>query len=113
MDAPDAARRRRIPIRFTGAHDAAPKLVLGHALPEGRAEQDGEDVLDIVARHPSTARFIATKLIRHFVSDTPPPALVQRAAAEFTRTDGDIRQVLALIVGQPGVLHEVRRCARR
>lgn len=85
----------------SSAHDAAPKLVLGHVLPAGRAEEDGEDVLDIVARHPSTARFIATKLVRHFVSDTPPPALVQRAAAAFTRTDGDIRQVLAVVVASP------------
>ena len=85
----------------SSAHDAAPKLVLGHVLPAGRAEEDGEEVLDIVARHPSTARFIASKLIRHFVSDTPPPALVQRAAAAFMRTDGDIRQVLAIIVASP------------
>ncbi|MDQ2665634.1 MAG: DUF1800 domain-containing protein [Gemmatimonadota bacterium] len=89
-------------FRFDSAtHDAGSKLVLGHVLPAGRAEEDGEEVLDIVARHPSTALFIATKLVRHFVSDTPPPALVRRAAATFTRTDGDIRQVLALIVASP------------
>ncbi|MEP6992195.1 MAG: DUF1800 domain-containing protein [bacterium] len=89
-------------FRFDSSmHDAGPKLVLGHALPAGRGTEDGEEVLDIVARHPATARFIATKLVRHFVSDTPPPALVQRAAAEFLRTDGDIRQVLALIVASP------------
>ncbi len=89
-------------FRFdSSTHDAGPKLVLGHALPAGRGTEDGEKVLDIVARHPATARFIATKLIRHFVSDTPPPALVQRAAAEFLRTDGDVRQVLALIVASP------------
>ena len=83
------------------AHDAEPKLVLGHVLPAGRAEEDGEDVLDIVARQPATARFIATKLVRHFVADTAPPALVQRAADAFTSTDGDIRQVLAVIVSSP------------
>ena len=89
-------------FRFdSSAHDATPKLVLGHALPAGRADEDGEEVLDIVARHPSTALFIATKLVRHFVSDTPPPALVQRAAATFTTSDGDIRQVLAVIVSSP------------
>ena len=89
-------------FRFdSSAHDASPKIVLGHVLPAGRAEEDGEDVLDIVARHPSTAQFIAMKLARHFVSDTPPPALVQRAAAAFTKTDGDIRQVLAVIVASP------------
>ena len=82
-------------------HDAEPKLVLGHALVGGRGEEDGEEVLDILARHPSTARYIATKLVRHFVSDTPPPALVDRAARAFASTDGDIRQVLAVIVSSP------------
>lgn len=80
------------------AHDAEEKLVLGHALPAGRGIEDGDEVLDIVARHPSTARFIATKLVRHFVADSVPPALVQRAADAFMKTGGDIRQVMAVIV---------------
>jgi uncharacterized protein (DUF1800 family) len=84
-----------------GAHDAEEKVVLGHALAAGRAEEDGAEVLDILARHPSTARFIATKLVRHFVADTAPPLLVQRAAETFTATDGDIRQVLAVIFSSP------------
>ncbi len=75
--------------------------MLGHSLDAGRGVEDGEEVLDIVARHPSTARFIATKLCRRFVSDSPPPALVARAAATFTRTDGDIRQVLWTILTSP------------
>jgi uncharacterized protein (DUF1800 family) len=82
-------------------HDAEAKVVLGHALPAGRGMQDGEDVLDIVAHHPATARFIARKLCIRFVSDSPPPALVDRAAETFTRTDGDIRQVLWTIVTSP------------
>jgi uncharacterized protein (DUF1800 family) len=82
-------------------HDAEPKVFLGIALPGGRGMEDGEEVLDIVARHPSTARFIATKLVRRFVSDSPPPSLVTRAAAEFLRTDGDVRRVMALIVSSP------------
>jgi uncharacterized protein (DUF1800 family) len=82
-------------------HDAEPKQFLGIALPAGRGVEDGEDVLDIVAQHPSTARFIATKLVRRFVADTPPASLVARAAAEFQRTDGDIRRVMALIVSSP------------
>ncbi|MEX1186402.1 MAG: DUF1800 domain-containing protein [Gemmatimonadaceae bacterium] len=82
-------------------HDAAPKTVLGHTLPGGRGIEDGEDVLDIVARHPSTARYIATKLARRFVSDTPSTALIDRAAATFTRTDGDIREVLRTIIQSP------------
>ena len=54
-------------------------------------------VLDILAHHPSTAKFIATKLVRHFVSDTPPQSLVDRVAATFTKSDGDIREMLKTI----------------
>jgi uncharacterized protein (DUF1800 family) len=82
-------------------HDAEPKVVLGHVLAGGRGEEDGEEVLDILARHPSTAHYIAMKLVRHFVSDTPPALLVERAARAYTQTDGDIRQVLAVIVSSP------------
>jgi uncharacterized protein (DUF1800 family) len=82
-------------------HDAGLKKVLGEPLASGRGIEDGEQVLDIVARHPSTARFIATKLARRLVSDTPPAALVERAAAEFRRTDGDIRATVRLIVTSP------------
>jgi hypothetical protein len=82
-------------------HDAGEKHVLGHVLPAGRGVEDGEDVLDIVASSPATAHFIATKLVRHFVSDSAPPALVERAAATFLRTDGDIRQVMRTIVYSP------------
>jgi uncharacterized protein (DUF1800 family) len=82
-------------------HDAGEKTVLGHRLPAGRGIEDGEQVLDIVARHPATARFIALKLARRFVSDTPPASLVERAARRFTETDGDIRQVVWTIVTSP------------
>ena len=79
-------------------HDAGDKIVLGHQLKAGRGIEDGEDVLDIVSRHPSTAHYIAEKLVRHFVSDTPPKALVDQAAAVFTKTGGDIREVVRTIV---------------
>ncbi len=82
-------------------HDAGEKRVLGSTLKAGRGIEDGEELLDIVARHPSTARFIAFKLARRFVSDTPSTALVERAAATFTRTDGDIREVVRTIVTSP------------
>ena len=82
-------------------HDAGEKIVLGHKLAAGRGIEDGEDVLDIVSRHPATAHYIAFKLARRFVSDTPPVALVERAAATFTRTDGDIRAVLRTIITSP------------
>jgi uncharacterized protein (DUF1800 family) len=82
-------------------HDAGEKIVLGHKLPAGRGIEDGEDVLDIVARHPATAHYIAFKLVRRFVSDTPPADLVDRAAATFMRTDGDIREVVRTIITSP------------
>ncbi|HET7458482.1 MAG TPA: DUF1800 domain-containing protein [Gemmatimonadaceae bacterium] len=82
-------------------HDAGEKTVLGHRLPAGRGIEDGEDVLDIVARHPATAHFIALELARRFVSDSPPPALVDRAARRFAETDGDIRQAVWTIVTSP------------
>ena len=82
-------------------HDAGEKLVLGHKLKAGEGIEDGEQVLDIVARHPSTARFITTKLVRHFVSDTAPAPLVNRCASVFTRTDGGIRETVRCIVTSP------------
>ena len=82
-------------------HDAGQKVVLGHVLPAGRGIEDGEAVLDIVARHPATAHFIARKLATRFVSDTPSPELVERAAQTFLRTDGDLREVVRTIVTSP------------
>lgn len=82
-------------------HDAGAKTVLGQPLRAGRGIEDGEQVLDIVARHPATARHIATKLARRFVSDDPPDELIDRAAEAFTRTDGDIREVVRLIITSP------------
>jgi uncharacterized protein (DUF1800 family) len=72
--------------------------VLGHRIKAGGGESDGEQVLDILAKSPATAKFIATKLARRFVADTPPPALVDRAAARFLETGGDIREVVRLIL---------------
>ena len=82
-------------------HDDGQKVVLGHVIRAGGGQRDGEDVLDILARHPSTARFIATKLVRRFVSDIPPPALVDRVAARFRETDGDLREVVRAILTSP------------
>jgi uncharacterized protein (DUF1800 family) len=82
-------------------HDDGEKIVLGHRIKAGGGESDGERVLDILARHPSTSRFIATKLVRRFVSDDPPPSLVERAARRFRDTDGDIREVVRTIVTSP------------
>ncbi len=89
-------------FRFMPAvHDNGEKIVLGHKIPAGGGEKDGLMVLDIVAHHPATAKFIATKLVRRFVSDGPPPALVDRVAQTFIKTDGDIREVLKAIFFSP------------
>ena len=89
-------------FRFaTAIHDRGAKTVLGQTIPAGGGLEDGERVLDIVARHPSTATHIAFKLTQRFVSDTPPQALVDRAAAAFIKTDGDLRAVVRLIVTSP------------
>jgi uncharacterized protein (DUF1800 family) len=83
------------------AHDDGEKIVLGHKIPAGGGFKDGLLVLDILAHHPSTAKFVATKLARHFVSDNPPAALVDRAAAAFTKSNGDIRATLRAIFFSP------------
>jgi uncharacterized protein (DUF1800 family) len=83
------------------AHDDGEKIVLGHKIRAGGGMNDGLRVLDILARHPATAKFIATKLTRYFVSDAPPAALVDRVAAAFTKSDGDIRETLRAIFFSP------------
>ena len=81
-------------------HDPGVKTVLGTRITAGGME-DGIKVIDLLARHPSTAKFIATKLARRFVTDKPPPAVVDRAAEAFRRSDGDIRTVVRTIVDSP------------
>jgi uncharacterized protein (DUF1800 family) len=83
------------------AHDRGEKLVLGKAIAAGGGREDGERVLDLLARHPSTARFVASKLCRRFVSDDPPAALVDQVAGVFARTDGDLPSVYAAIFSSP------------
>ena len=81
-------------------HDRSEKVVLGKTIKPGGLDE-GERVLDIVAAHPATARHIATKLAIRFVSDNPPAPLVDRAAATFTATNGDLREVLRVILSSP------------
>ncbi len=83
------------------AHDNGEKTVLGHQIPAGGGFKDGLMVLDILAHSQATAKFIATKLVRHFVSDMPPAGLVDRVAATFTKSDGDIRETLRAIFFSP------------
>ena len=68
------------------------------------ASSDGEKVLDIVAHHPSTARFISRKLAQRFVADEPPASLVDRMAETFRKTDGDLRAVMKTMLESQGVL---------
>jgi uncharacterized protein (DUF1800 family) len=82
-------------------HDRGEKIVLGQKIKAGGEREDGEKVLDILAKHPSTARFISTKLARRFVADNPPASLVDRAAHRFTETNGDIREVVTTILTSP------------
>ena len=89
-----------------GTHDRGEKVVLGHTIPRGGGESDGLQVIDIVSRHPSTARFISLKLAQRFVADQPPRPLVDRMARAFTRTNGDLRAVVEVMLLSPEFMSE-------
>lgn len=78
-------------------HDNGRKQILGHTLPAGSGQADVDQVLQILATHPATARFIATKLVRHFVADEPPTALVEQVAQTYLTSDGSIKSMLRTI----------------
>jgi uncharacterized protein (DUF1800 family) len=82
------------------AHEPGTKYLLGHKIDE-HGEAEGMEALDILAHHPSTARFISRKLAMRFVSDNPPQSLVDRMADTFLRKDGDIREVLRTMFKSP------------
>jgi uncharacterized protein (DUF1800 family) len=96
----------RQPLRGGGfvfnprAHEPGTKYVLGHKIKE-HGEAEGMQMLDILAHHPSTARFISRKLAMRFVSDNPPQSLVDRMAQTFLKKDGDIREVLRTMFNSP------------
>lgn len=81
-------------------HDPDPKIVLGKKIHAG-GMKDGEEVLDLLAHHPSTAKFISTELARRFVSDVPPRTLVDKMSRTFLSSDGDIRAVLRTMIYSP------------
>ena len=81
-------------------HDPDPKIVLGKKIHAG-GMKDGEQVLDLLVHHPSTAKFVSAELARRFVSDNPPPALVNRMAETFQSSDGDIRAVMKTMIWSP------------
>ena len=78
-------------------HDKKAKVVLGETFPAGGGLEEGERVLDMLSKHPSTARFISTKLARRFVNDAPSDDLIDEMAETFTKTDGDIAAVMATL----------------
>ena len=83
------------------AHDPGEKHVLGQTIAPGGGEGDGERVLDLLATHPSTARFLARKLAQKFVADDPPPALVERLAQTYLETHGDLTSVYRALFESP------------
>lgn len=91
-------------------HDAGAKTVLGHRLPAGRGLEDGEEVLDLLVAHPSTARHLAGKLAVRFVADDPPAGLVDRLAAVYLDSGGDLRRLIAAVAAAPELWE---RSARR
>jgi uncharacterized protein (DUF1800 family) len=87
-------------------HDFGEKTVLGHKIAAGGGEQDGLQVIDILAHHPSTAKFISRELAQRFVADDPPQALVDRMAQTFMKTEGDLQAVLKTMFTSPEFFSE-------
>src|ERR1700685_3133378 len=81
-------------------HDKGQKIVLGHVT-AGGGVNDGLQVLEILARHPSTAHFISLQLARRFVADDPAPSLVNRMAQTFAKSGGDLRMVMQTMLASP------------
>ena len=81
-------------------HDPDQKIVLGKKI-HASGMKDGEQVIELLAKHPSTAKFISTKLARRFVSDNPSPTLITRMADTFKSSDGDIRAVMHAMIYSP------------
>lgn len=85
-------------FRFRPAtHQPGPKTLLGQRFPEG--QQGGLEALDVLATHPATYRNLATKLARHFIADTPPPAAIAAIETTLTRTNGDLKAASLTLIG--------------
>ncbi|HEX8465227.1 MAG TPA: DUF1800 domain-containing protein, partial [Abditibacterium sp.] len=87
------------------AHDQGPKTVMGKTINAG-GEADGEAVLDLLAAHPATARFIARKLCQRFVADEPPAALTEKVARAFLQSKGDLPTTYRALFFAPEFLSE-------
>lgn len=79
-------------------HDNQPKNILGQTLPAHNGKQDGDTVLNILASHESTARFISTKLARRFISDFPPDSIVNTLTQTYLQTNGDIKTMMRTLI---------------
>src|SRR5437016_150392 len=82
------------------AHEPGKKYILGHEIKD-KGESEGMEMLDILAHHPATAKFISKKLAMRFVSDNPPQSLIDRMAETFLNKDGDMREVLRTMFRSP------------
>ncbi|MDH3761671.1 MAG: DUF1800 domain-containing protein [Gammaproteobacteria bacterium] len=87
-------------------HDDQAKLVLGNSFAAGGGQSDGEQVLDILAAHPSTANFIAGKLCKRFISDTPPQSAIDAVASAFTISGGEIKDTLRALFATAAFLDD-------
>jgi uncharacterized protein (DUF1800 family) len=93
-------------------HDAGPKTFLGQSFPGEASFAEIERALDILCRHRSTARFVSGKLAVYFLADDPPAELVERMAATFRSTDGDIARTLATLFASPEFSEAARAGAK-
>jgi uncharacterized protein (DUF1800 family) len=92
-----------VPGRFyfrENLHEPGPKTFLGKTYRE-QGQRQGEAVLADLSRNPATAKFIATKLVRHFVADDPPAAAVDRVSSAFLKSGGDLPVVYAALIDSP------------
>ena len=83
-------------------HEPGARSIMGKRYGQA-GEAQAQAVLDDLARHPATARHIATKLARHFAADDPPPALVARLEASFSQTGGDLPALYRVLIEAPEV----------
>ncbi len=93
-------------------HEPGSQTILGKIYPEGGVEQ-GRAVLADLARHPATAAHVALKLARHFTSDEPPPALMERLSKRFLDTDGDLKELAKALIEAPETWDEQRMKLKR